>query len=258
MPTVSEVTDPLLWTYQTVPPPRDGVCRTCHGASGGFPKCWSCKTVMSQVSHPCPLVVPISLTHENNQHYDSLKRYKAQWLSSTARSNAELAVAALLNRFLRQHRTCIAAAAGEDWDLITIVPSTRHPEGPHPMVGVIQRSPWLEDQFRLVLGSGSDKLGFNNASDKGFGVTEDVKGRSILILDDTYTTGARSQSAASALTQAGARVVAIVPAGRFIRPRSDHPENGALIEEAKLLSFSFDYCCVGRHPLPPPRAEGTG
>jgi hypothetical protein len=40
----------------------------------------------------------------------------------------------------------------------------------------------------------------------------------ILLIDDTFTSGARLQSAASALALAGATVVAAFTLGRFIRP----------------------------------------
>jgi hypothetical protein len=40
----------------------------------------------------------------------------------------------------------------------------------------------------------------------------------VLLLDDTYVSGARAQSAAAALRLAGAHRVLIVPLGRVIRP----------------------------------------
>ena len=44
-----------------------------------------------------------------------------------------------------------------------------------------------------------------------------VRGARVLLLDDTYVSGARSQSAAAALRLAGA-VPVIVPLGRVLRP----------------------------------------
>lgn len=124
------------------------------------------------------------------------------------------------------------------------------------MAEMIERSPWLSKQFSLVLGPGAIELDHLQADDNGFQVTTQVTDRSILLLDDTYTSGARAQSAASALTAAGGHVVAIAPAGRFIRPNPRYPKDGALIEEAKSLSFSYDYCCIGGHPLPPSKSSG--
>ena len=45
-----------------------------------------------------------------------------------------------------------------------------------------------------------------------------VDGQRVLLLDDTYVSGARSQSAAAALRRSGARAVVIVAFGRVLRP----------------------------------------
>jgi hypothetical protein len=46
----------------------------------------------------------------------------------------------------------------------------------------------------------------------------DVTGCRALLLDDTYVSGARAQSAAAALRLAGARAVLVVTLGRTLRP----------------------------------------
>jgi hypothetical protein len=43
-------------------------------------------------------------------------------------------------------------------------------------------------------------------------------GGRVVLLDDTYVSGARAQSAAAALRLAGAAAVIIVPVGRVLRP----------------------------------------
>jgi predicted amidophosphoribosyltransferase len=43
-------------------------------------------------------------------------------------------------------------------------------------------------------------------------------GARMLLLDDTYVSGARSQSAAAALRRAGAAATVIAPLGRVLRP----------------------------------------
>ena len=45
-----------------------------------------------------------------------------------------------------------------------------------------------------------------------------VAGARVLLLDDTYVSGARAQSAAAALARAGARCTLIAPLGRVLRP----------------------------------------
>ena len=64
-----------------------------------------------------------------------------------------------------------------------------------------------------------------------------------LIIDDTYTTGATSQSAASALAIAGTTVVAIVAIGRVINPFFNH-DNRDYWDRQTRQPFSFDTCCL--------------
>jgi len=45
-----------------------------------------------------------------------------------------------------------------------------------------------------------------------------MDGKRILLIDDTLTTGATAQSAASALSNGGATVVGILTIGRMIKP----------------------------------------
>jgi hypothetical protein len=45
-----------------------------------------------------------------------------------------------------------------------------------------------------------------------------VRGARALLLDDTYVSGSRAQSAAAALRLAGAGAVVITPLGRVLRP----------------------------------------
>jgi phosphoribosylpyrophosphate synthetase len=46
----------------------------------------------------------------------------------------------------------------------------------------------------------------------------DVRGRRVLVVDDTWVTGARARSAAAALALAGAQVVAALVIGRAVDP----------------------------------------
>jgi orotate phosphoribosyltransferase len=75
-------------------------------------------------------------------------------------------------------------------------------------------------------------------SDIAFRPVVDVTGWGVLLLDDVYTTGARSQSAASALTLAGALVVAIVVIARRVNP-AYKPGVQALWDRQRAIPFSF-------------------
>jgi adenine/guanine phosphoribosyltransferase-like PRPP-binding protein len=147
----------------------------------------------------------------------------------------------LLARFLYDHRTCLRSRAGA-WDFITTVPSTDRP-GPHALATAIGLVPWLAAQHRDTLVRGETPMGHNLASDAGFIAPQGVRGARVLIVDDTLTTGARAQSAASALQLAGARVAAVVPIGRVIDPcRGEH----ALAYWTSRCEEVFDFgrCCL--------------
>ena len=92
----------------------------------------------------------------------------------------------------------------------------------------------------LLVGGGGVSLGHNVASDEGFVVGRRVDGERVLMVDDTFTTGARAQSAASALSLAGADVVAIVPVGRVVDPGWEHV--GGWWEGWRRRPFTFDTC----------------
>jgi adenine/guanine phosphoribosyltransferase-like PRPP-binding protein len=63
-----------------------------------------------------------------------------------------------------------------------------------------------------------------------------------LVLDDTWTTGARAQSLAYALKKAGAASVAVVVLGRHIRP--EHEPSRQLLRTIKDPLFDIATCAV--------------
>jgi orotate phosphoribosyltransferase len=81
------------------------------------------------------------------------------------------------------------------------------------------------------------------ASDRGFRAVGDVGGLRVVLIDDTFTSGATFQSAASTLSRAGARVVAGVVIGRVINPDFDD-ESRELWERQRGERFDFDVCCL--------------
>jgi hypothetical protein len=196
---------------------------------------------MTQVSHPVRLVVPVSLYKIPSQLHDVLRNYK-DGRDARIRDGFQLQIAAPLPRFIERHGDCIRSEAG-DWDVIATIPSSSGRAGPHPLETTLGRSPYLAQQTESLLSSGSTPIAHNRASDTGYSVTTDVEDRRVLLLDDTFTSGARGQSAASALQLARARIVAMVPVGRVISPDFS-PETQALWDKASAPLFDFDRCCL--------------
>jgi predicted amidophosphoribosyltransferase len=249
--TARELTDPYLSTY--VPPPKagPGVCEVCHTATGGDPpyrRCWSCLETCKLVTRPIELVVPISLTRTDMdaQLYNVLRDYKSELVPESVRAQHRAQMAALLLRFLARHRDCIKRAAGVDYDTITVVPSKRGRVGPHPLEQVIALAPDLAATYERLLEPGPGEIGRNAPADDGFVAAEAARGRRVLLVDDTMTSGSKLQSAASALTLRGARVIAAVVLGRVIDVSDPdrYPEKLELWERQRRLGFDFDTCCL--------------
>jgi adenine/guanine phosphoribosyltransferase-like PRPP-binding protein len=79
-----------------------------------------------------------------------------------------------------------------------------------------------------------------------------VSGRRVLLIDDTFTSGATFQSAAARLALDGATVVAGVVIGRVISTGdARYPERDEFWEERRLVRFSFDRCCHEPEPAVP-------
>lgn len=215
----------------------------CHGApNAGWDRCFSCDQTIAQVTRGTELIVPISLTNKQGQFYHVLYHYKGGY----ALASELLQMGALFARFLFRHRKCVRAKAGRDWDTITIVPSSGSRTGTHPLASVLSLVPSLKKEYRSLLKKGTATIGHNHAEDNGYAVTSNVGGARVLLIDDTFTTGGRVQSAASALQLAGADVVAVVVAARVITPAWNE-ESKALWDRQRAQTFSFDLCCLDTH-----------
>jgi predicted amidophosphoribosyltransferase len=125
-------------------------------------------------------------------------------------------VAGILARYVYEHSEALVDRYG-DWDNVVVVPSTKHPY-PSALARALASdySDVISPIDWLTLGAGS--MGFNQASESGFVPAPDIEGSSVLLVDDTFTTGARIHSAAHALQSAGAQVIAGLVVARKINP----------------------------------------
>jgi len=246
MATADDFTDPYLHTYAPVPAAGPGVCGVCHsGPPAGQAVCHSCAVVMQQVSYPTPDIVPISLYTLDSQFWHVLRYYKDG--AGRATTLHALQVAAVLARFAARHLRCVAGRLGGDPAVVTSVPSTR-PEprcGRHPLETAIARVGALAPRYAPLLRRGPASADHNLADDDAFTPLRRLDGERVLVVDDTLTSGARLQSAASALRRGGASAVAAVVVGRVIYP--DWNENCRRIwARSRATPFTFDECCLCR------------
>lgn len=208
--------------------------------------------------------VPVSLFSTSSLLHELLVDYKAA-PSSISRRESRTLLAQILEAFLRTHLHCLVDPLLSDGRaaLAVPVPSSSHFRdswgGEHPLVGLLETALGGRPGLVLsqVLAKGPDTVAHLRASPRGFRVIGSVKGRRVVVVDDTYTTGSRSQSAAACLKIAGAEVVAIVPVGRLIHP--DHNDaTRALWARQQLEDFRLGRCAGPCRLWPPRRPSGSG
>jgi predicted amidophosphoribosyltransferase len=245
MTAAEQYTDPYLRIYRRVPPRGAGVCVVCHsGPNQGYSTCYSCSVTMGQIRYPVTAVLPISLYEVSGQYWHVLRYYKDHHLAEV-RTQLATIVSATIVRFTYSHWSCIATMLGGTPTVVTTVPSTRLTarSGEHPLVAAVRRSSLLAGLHRTLLTRGLGQVGHQQASDDAFLVHGDLHGHRLLLIEDTFTSGARAQSAASALRVAGALAVAVVTAGRVMDPGWN--ENCQRIwQYACAAEFSFERCAV--------------
>jgi len=223
------------------------VCGVCCGPAGAHGVCFACRWVARRLGHPLAPVFPVRLCPLPGPLYSVLMGYKESPVAE-ARHRFGPLVRALLEGFLSAHAPCLAAAAGGPCDLVVPVPSTARPAG-SPLAGIeglaaacARLAPWRP---ALLVRTGAP-VGHMRPDADAFAVPAarrgDVAGRRALLLDDTYVSGARAQSAATALRRAGARAVVIVVAGRVLRP-DRAPAHAAFLDRARRRADGPGPCC---------------
>jgi len=200
--------------YPPEPPGRPGICAVCRGAARpGFGRCYQC--AQHDVLGPGMLadaVVPISYAVKGTAFAADLWRYKSWRAPSPA---ARTALLALLLAFLHDHGACVWRHAGMPAPgALAVVPTGCGRPGPHPLLEL--SAPYLRlPVTRLGIRPGEQGRDPNM---RRFWAERTGPGATVLLLDDTWVSGASAQSAAAALKRAGARRVAVVVLGRHIDP----------------------------------------
>jgi hypothetical protein len=212
---------PRPGTSATEPPPdavapRHGLatCVVCRGpARADLARCYQCgRHDLLGRGLLADAVVPISYAVKGTAFADDLWRYKS-WLAPSAQARTSLL--ALLLAFLTDHGPCVWRHAGmPPPDRLAVVPTGCGRPGPHPLLQLA--SPYLRLPLcPLAIRPGSQG---RDLDVHRFGAGPAAAGASVLLVDDTWVSGATAQSAAAALKLAGARHVATVVLGRHVNP----------------------------------------
>jgi len=197
-----------------VSPACPAVCALCRGpVRPGFARCYQC--ARHDLLGPGLLadaVVPISYAVKGTGFAASLWQYKSRPAPSVA---AQTSLLALLLAFLHDHGSCVWRQAGMPAPgRLAVVPTGCGRPGPHPLLAL--SAPYLRlPVTRLVIRPGEQG---RDPNPNRFSAERTGPGASVLLLEDTWVSGASAQSAAAALKRAGARHVALVVLGRHIDP----------------------------------------
>lgn len=240
MATVQELTEPYRnFLLNPLRPSDADVCEICLTFTDGYSRCYRCGH--SQLVTRS--VLPISYSPHGGQLHTALYGYKRHSGATAQRFTIQLA--AVLWRFIDLHESCLARSAGVGtrFDLVTTVPSGDPVrDETHPLRHVVGTlvSPTRDRHERLLRRSGTPVDPRSVDSGK-YNATRDLNDASVLLIDDTWTTGANAQSAAAALELAGAGPIGILVLGRHVRP--DFQNNEVRLRALPRL-FDWDICAL--------------
>lgn len=238
--TVEEVSGPYAHVMLNPAPRGPTVCRVCWTfIDAGWRTCYRCGHQPENTA----VVVPITYSIGGGQMHVALREYKEG--SGRRRHIFARDILAIVWRFLRDHEHHVAAAAGvAAFDVVTTVPSKttdrdaerailREMIGDHCNV--------TRDRYRRALRPTDAASGERAYEPERYAATMPLDGKSVLLIDDTWTTGASAQAAAHALRLAGASAVGVVVVGRHVN--TGYSDHGARIEQLPR-PFDFGRCAV--------------
>lgn len=232
-------------------------CAVCTGPAAAE-LCWQCEGHRARYGHQLAGQVvtlayakgDMSPRHQSAHH---MYRYKNR-INPSLECLRDLKLMVLGATYL--HGECMARAFGW-WDTVTFVSSASRPGTQHPVVGLAEQVLPLEDRAKLLMGIGPQMAEGGRFPLPGrFTVSDlqrpNVEGCHVLVVDDTWVSGDKSQSAALALRAAGARAVTILCLARWLS-WSYSIEHERLIR-ASTAPYDALLCPVTGGACPPPLA----
>jgi hypothetical protein len=129
-------------------------------------------------------------------------------------------LACILDSWLDERHHRLEARVGGSWDLVVTVPSSNRPTGT-PVNALVDLVPSLAELHRSLLLRGPDRTDHLVPARRGFVIDSEApfaRDSRVLVVDDTFITGARAQSAVAALRIAGLRVAGVLVVGRVVAP----------------------------------------
>lgn len=252
MPSVRELTA-LYENFMLSPRPGPGVCTTCFNLTDGYARCYACAHQPNVID----AVAPISYSVAHEQLHHALASYKR--LSGEVARRLGLQLAALIWRYLEAHEHCVARAAGADaFPIVTTVPSGhRERDDQHALRWIVAEvvGP-TRDRHERLLRRSDVEVDAHAFDPEKYVAIRALNGEPVLLIDDTWTTGANAQSAAAALRAAGAGPLAAVVVGRHVN-RGWRENDRQLRALAEPFDWSRCTLCASVDVSAEPRGAGV-
>ena len=224
-------------------------CDVCRGpVRPGYARCYQCGQ-HDQFGQGllADAVVPISYAVKGTAFADDLWRYKSglgPGPPDPSIRRARASILALLVIFLADHGGCVWRHAAMPPPVrLAVVPTGYGRPEPHPLLSLASPSLRLP-VCRLAIRPGRQGRDLDLGR---FDAHRVPPGTSVLLLEDSWVSGASAQSAAAALKLAGARHVAIVVVGRHVNPA----DPGAAPLLTRLVRARYDPLACAVHRTAP-------
>lgn len=212
-----------------VPAVQTDICKVCHSSTNrGYSTCYQCEFEAAAVS--ATEIVPITMSVQGELVHHHLRWYKDGPVNDE-RERLTTRLAALLAVFLANHSACLG-----DWDYVACVPSA----GRSAVTVIAQRTRLLNNATRAVLAASPGDWSRQFSANR-FALTQSVSGDRVLLLDDTYASGASIHSAAAALRSGGAQLIGPLVLGRHVNP--GHPPSTEMLGWLRDRRWDPARCC---------------
>jgi predicted amidophosphoribosyltransferase len=226
-----------------VAPSVEGTCLVCHGAIGTrrdgrpFDRCRNCRGYRTSLAGLVPIVYSMAGGLESLLHQYKDWGPECAWMARP--------LASLLHQFLSAHLPCIEGRYGA-CDVAAIVPganSSRPFDHLTKVIDRVDRWPvvWDPGLLRKV---GSDRPTRGTVDPRCYKVADGraVTGTTIILVDDTWTSGSSLVSAASRLMADGAASVIGLTIGRQLR--GDYGTTNDVVAAVGARTFDNRTCVL--------------
>lgn len=214
-------------------PPPDPTCKICAGIPGsGYSTCYACSQRPVTVTRPLGLV---TYTWPKGQAGQTMRAYKANGDTAHDLMTSLVAYATVA------HWPCIETHTGSTPDGWACVPSLSGRSGPHPLEEIVSK--FMRSVPNVAITPGPVRGNARSFDPNHFAV-QTTSARHVLLIDDTWTTGAHLQSAAAALQKVGVEKVTGLVMARWLEPTFGNTQ--AFIE-GLTSDFNPDICPYTGH-----------